>query len=148
MPASPRSSALLVWLIGIGPFLAIHLPIAMLAASIGVWLFYVQHQFEETAWAHEPAWSHPEAALHGSFALRSAAGAALVHRQYRRASRASSQQPHPVSIASAKSCAIIPSLSGIGRLTLWQSLRCIRFALWDESAKRLVSFGALRRAKA
>jgi acyl-lipid omega-6 desaturase (Delta-12 desaturase) len=38
-----------------------------------------------------------------------------------------------------------PELSGIGRLTLWQSLRCIRFALWDESAKRLVSFGALRR---
>ena len=66
MPASPQSSALLAWLIGIGPFLAIHLPIAMLAASIGVWLFYVQHQFEETAWAHEPAWSHPEAALHGS----------------------------------------------------------------------------------
>ena len=55
-----------MWLIGVGPFLLIHLPIALLAASIGVWLFYVQHQFEGTTWAHEPAWSHPEAALHGS----------------------------------------------------------------------------------
>ena len=38
----------------------------MLAATIGVWLFYVQHQFENTRWAHEAEWSLPEAALHGS----------------------------------------------------------------------------------
>ena len=40
----------MMWLIGVGPFLLVHLPIMLLAASIGVWLFYVQHQFEDTLW--------------------------------------------------------------------------------------------------
>src|SRR4029078_6976036 len=42
------------------------LPIMLLAASIGVWLFYVQHQFEETRWEGNPQWDRHEAALHGS----------------------------------------------------------------------------------
>ncbi len=58
--------ALLMWLIGPAPFLLIHGPIFMLAATIGVWLFYVQHQFETTHWTREAEWSLPEAALHGS----------------------------------------------------------------------------------
>jgi fatty acid desaturase len=41
----------LIWFIGIAPFLPVHLPIALLAGSVGVWLFYAQHQFEETFWA-------------------------------------------------------------------------------------------------
>jgi omega-6 fatty acid desaturase (delta-12 desaturase) len=136
--------ALLAWLIGIGPFLAIHLPIAVLAASIGVWLFYVQHQFEETAWAHEPAWSHPEAALHGSshydlpLVLRWFTANIGVHHVHHLNSRIPFYRLGEV-------LRNHPELSSIGRLTLWQSLRCIRFALWDESARRLVSFGALRR---
>ena len=47
--------ALLIWLIGIGAFLLVHLPIMLLAASIGVWLFYVQHQFEHTDWQPQAA---------------------------------------------------------------------------------------------
>jgi omega-6 fatty acid desaturase (delta-12 desaturase) len=135
---------LLAWLIGIGPFLAIHLPIAVLAASIGVWLFYVQHQFEETAWARDPAWSHPELALHGSshydlpLVLRWFTANIGVHHVHHLNSRIPFYRLGEV-------LRNHPELSGIGRLTLWQSLRCIRFALWDESAKRLVSFGALRR---
>ena len=43
-----------------------HLPITLLASSIGVWLFYVQHQFEETYWAEASGWTMHEAALHGS----------------------------------------------------------------------------------
>ena len=56
----------LMWLVGVQPFLLVHLPIALLAASIGVWLFYVQHQFEDTFWAETPGWTMHEAALHGS----------------------------------------------------------------------------------
>src|SRR3984893_3600248 len=56
----------LIWLIGIGPFLFVHLPIMLLAGSVGVWLFYVQHQFETTFWAHNGEWTFQEAALHGS----------------------------------------------------------------------------------
>src|SRR3974390_972523 len=46
----------LIWFVGIGPFLLVHLPITFLAGSVGVWLFYVQHQFEQTFWAHGGAW--------------------------------------------------------------------------------------------
>ena len=56
----------LIWFIGIGPFLLVHLPIALLAGSVGVWLFYVQHQFEETFWAHGREWNFHEASLRGS----------------------------------------------------------------------------------
>jgi omega-6 fatty acid desaturase (delta-12 desaturase) len=56
----------LVWFVGIGPFLIVHLPITLLAGSMGVWLFYVQHQFEQTFWAHGGEWSFYEASLRGS----------------------------------------------------------------------------------
>src|SRR6516225_4724317 len=56
----------LIWFIGIGPFLLVHLPIALLAGSAGVWLFYVQHQFEETFWARGREWDFHQAALRGS----------------------------------------------------------------------------------
>ena len=55
-----------IWLIGLGPFLLVQLPITVLAGSIGVWLFCVQHQFEDTFWARDEGWNFHEAALHGS----------------------------------------------------------------------------------
>ena len=55
----------MIWLVGLGPFLLVQLPIMFLAGSIGVWLFYVQHQFEDTFWAHDEGWNFHEAALHG-----------------------------------------------------------------------------------
>jgi omega-6 fatty acid desaturase (delta-12 desaturase) len=59
-------AAVLIWFVGIGTFVLVHIPIALLAASAGVWLFYVQHQFEETFWARGEEWSRHEAALRGS----------------------------------------------------------------------------------
>jgi fatty acid desaturase len=50
----------LIWFIGVWPFLLVQLPIILLAGSVGVWLFYVQHQFEMTFWAHEGGWSFEE----------------------------------------------------------------------------------------
>src|SRR5205085_11365733 len=58
--------ATLIWLIGVGPFFLVHLPISLFAASIGVWLFYVQHQFEQTSWQHTHDWNLQDAAIHGS----------------------------------------------------------------------------------
>ena len=55
-----------MWTLGIGTVLLIQLPIALVAASIGVWLFYIQHQFEDTSWSDDEAWRFHEAALHGS----------------------------------------------------------------------------------
>src|SRR6201999_2370577 len=59
-------AATLIWLIGLQAFLLVHLPITLLAAAVGVWLFYVQHQFEHTSWHHGSEWNFYEAALHGS----------------------------------------------------------------------------------
>jgi acyl-lipid omega-6 desaturase (Delta-12 desaturase) len=100
--------ALLMWLIGPAPFLLIHGPIFVLAATIGVWLFYVQHQFENTRWAHEAQWSLPEAALHGSsyydlpMVLRWFSANIGVHHVHHLSSRIRS-------IACAKCCATIRS---------------------------------------
>jgi acyl-lipid omega-6 desaturase (Delta-12 desaturase) len=59
-------AAMAIALVGLGPFLLVELPITILAGSIGVWLFYVQHQFEDTYWARDQRWDSHEAALHGS----------------------------------------------------------------------------------
>ncbi|SEL84369.1 Fatty acid desaturase [Halomonas daqiaonensis] len=56
----------MMWLVGVVPFLLVQLPITLLASSIGVWLFYVQHQFEDTLWEHDDEWTFHETALHGS----------------------------------------------------------------------------------
>jgi omega-6 fatty acid desaturase (delta-12 desaturase) len=136
--------ALLMWLIGPAPFLLIHGPIFVLAATIGVWLFYVQHQFENTRWAHEAQWSLPEAALHGSsyydlpLVLRWFSANIGIHHVHHLSSRIPFYRLREV-------LRDYPELGAISRLTLWQSLRCVNYTLWDEDAQRLISFGALRK---
>ena len=60
----------LCWLIGWREFLLIQGPVALLAGSVGVWLFYVQHQFEDTYWQSAERWSYADAALRGSSYLK------------------------------------------------------------------------------
>jgi acyl-lipid omega-6 desaturase (Delta-12 desaturase) len=57
---------LLIWLMGIGPLVLVEAPVVVVSGSIAVWFFYVQHQFEDTPWAHDGDWSFHEAALKGS----------------------------------------------------------------------------------
>src|SRR5579862_5842150 len=129
----------LIWLIGIWPFLLVELPIILLAGSVGVWLFYVQHQFEMTFWAHEADWSFEEAALHGSShydlpgILRWFTANIGVHHVHHLCSRIPFYRLPRVLREH-------PELRGISRLTLLQSLQCVRLVLWDESRRRLVSF--------
>ena len=131
--------ATMIWLIGIGPFLLVHLPIMLLAASVGVWLFYVQHQFENTVWAHDDAWNLQEVALHGSShyalpgILRWFTANIGVHHIHHLCSRIPCYRL-PLVLRDH------PSLEGIGRLTLLQSFSCVRLVLWDEGQQRLVSF--------
>jgi acyl-lipid omega-6 desaturase (Delta-12 desaturase) len=56
----------LIWLIGAKAYVPVYLPGLLLAASIGVWLFYVQHQFEAMTWRDGESWTLHEAVLHGS----------------------------------------------------------------------------------
>ena len=56
----------MIWLGGLQSVLLIYLPTVIVAATLGVWLFYVQHQFEETHWAQAETWQLHHAALAGS----------------------------------------------------------------------------------
>jgi omega-6 fatty acid desaturase (delta-12 desaturase) len=131
--------ATMIWLFGVGPFLLVHLPITFFGASIGVWLFYVQHQFEDTFWTHDEGWNFHEAALHGSshydlpFVLRWFTANIGVHHVHHLCSRIPYYRLPRV-------LRDHPQLAAVGRLTLLQSLRCVRMALWDERRRRGVSF--------
>ena len=133
----------MMWLVGVGPFLLVHLPITLLAASIGVWLFYVQHQFESTRWEDGGTWNQHEAALHGSsfydlpVVLRWFTANIGMHHIHHLCCRIPYYRL-PMVLRQH------PDLGGIGRLTLVRSLGCIRLALWDEAQQRLVSFRDVR----
>jgi omega-6 fatty acid desaturase (delta-12 desaturase) len=130
--------AILVWFIGIKAFLLVHLPIMLLAATAGVWLFYVQHQFEHAAWTRNGEWSLHDAALHGSSHydlptfLRWFTANIGVHHVHHLCSRIPYYRVPRV-------LRDHPELRDIGRLTLRESLRCVRLALWDERQNRLMS---------
>jgi acyl-lipid omega-6 desaturase (Delta-12 desaturase) len=129
----------LIWLVGVIPFLLVQLPITLLASSIGVWLFYVQHQFEDTLWEHDSDWTFHEAALHGSShydlpgPLRWITANIGIHHVHHLCSRIPSYRLPEV-------LRDHPELRHIGRLSLRQSLASVRLVLWDEEKHRLVSF--------
>jgi acyl-lipid omega-6 desaturase (Delta-12 desaturase) len=133
-----------IWLVGIGPFLLVHLPITLLAASIGVWLFYVQHQFEHTTWSETPDWNLHEAALHGSShydlpaVLRWFTANIGVHHVHHLCSRIPFYRLPEV-------LRDHPELVETGRLTLVKSFQSVRLVLWDEDRRQLISFSDLRR---
>jgi omega-6 fatty acid desaturase (delta-12 desaturase) len=137
--------AALVRLVGIEAFLLVHLPITLLATSIGGWLFYVQHQFEHTTWEDAGAWRFHQAALHGSSHydlpafLRWFTANIGVHHVHHLCSRI----PY---YRLARVLREHPELRDVGRLTLRQSFRCVRLVLWDETQRRLVPFRAARLA--
>lgn len=132
----------MIRLVGFGPFLLVQLPITLFAASIGVWLFYVQHQFEDTFWADDEGWNFHEAALHGSShydlpsVLRWFTANIGVHHVHHLCSRIPYYRLPRV-------LRDHPQLAAVGRLTLFESLRCVRMVLWDERQRRLIAFGEI-----
>ena len=137
------SAAAIIWHIGLVAFLLIHLPIVLVAATLGIWLFYVQHQFEEAQWDSEGNWSFHEAALHGSShydlpaVLRWLTANIGVHHVHHLSSRIPCYRLPEV-------LRDRPELREVGRLTLWQSFKNVSLALWDENERRLVSFRQAR----
>jgi omega-6 fatty acid desaturase (delta-12 desaturase) len=123
--------------------LRIHMPILVVACSIGGWMFYIQHQFEETFWADEEGWTFHEAALHGSShydlpsVLRWFTANIGVHHVHHLCSRIPCYRLPEV-------LRDHPQLAAVGRLTLVQSLRCVSLVLWDERQQRLISFREMR----
>ncbi|PKA42128.1 fatty acid desaturase [Rhizobium sullae] len=132
-------AGLMMWIVGVGPFLMIHLPIVLLSGAAGIWLFYVQHQFEDTHWSIGDDWQFPKAALHGAshydlpLALRWLTGNIGIHHVHHLSSRIPYYRLPEV-------LRDHPQLAGIGRISLWQSLQCVRLVLWDDRRQKLVSF--------
>jgi omega-6 fatty acid desaturase (delta-12 desaturase) len=131
------------WLVGWREYMIVQLPVALLAGSAGVWLFYVQHQFEDTYWEHGADWSYTDAALRGSSHLAlpgllrfftSNIGLHHVHHLNARIPSYNLQRAHDEN----------PVFHAVPTLTLWDGLRAVRLKLWDEEQGRLVTFAAAR----
>jgi acyl-lipid omega-6 desaturase (Delta-12 desaturase) len=137
--------ALLCFLVGWDDFLLVELPPALLAGSMGVWLFYVQHQFEDAYWQNSDSWSYDEAALRGSSYLKlpkvlqfftGNIGLHHVHHLSTRIPNYNLQRAHDD----------IPVFHQVPTLSFWDGMKCVRLKLWDENSGRLVTFREARAA--
>jgi len=128
-----------VWSIGWRTYLIIQLPVVWMAGSTGIWLFYVQHQFEGVYWARKGAWNALRAAMEGSSfyklpdVLRWFSANIGYHHVHHLGARIPNYR--------LKECFdAIPALQAKAPLTIRKSLSSIRLKLWDEDSKCLVGF--------
>ncbi|MBM3606028.1 MAG: fatty acid desaturase, partial [Alphaproteobacteria bacterium] len=135
---------LILWFGGLLPVLLIFLPTTVVAATIGVWLFYVQHQFEETHWSTSENWQIHDAALEGSShyvlpqPLRWLSGNVGIHHVHHLYSRIPFYRL-PEVIRDHR------ELAEAQRLTIRESLASVRLHLWDGQQEKLISFAEARR---
>jgi len=129
----------LFWAIGIGDFLLVWAPASLLAGAVGIWLFYVQHQFEDAYWQRSERWSYADAALRGSSFLKLAKplqfatgniGYHHIHHLSVRIPNYNLQRAHDEN----------PIFASVPTLSLSDGLRAVRLKLWDEQRGRLVTF--------
>jgi omega-6 fatty acid desaturase (delta-12 desaturase) len=130
-------------LIGWQTFLLIQVPMVLMAGGAGVFLFFVQHQFEDTYWENTDCWAYSEAALRGSSYLKlpkvlqyfsGNIGLHHVHHLSARIPNYNLQAAHDEN----------PVFHEVPVLTLWQGLRATRLKLWDEEQSKLVTFSEAR----
>jgi omega-6 fatty acid desaturase (delta-12 desaturase) len=135
---------LICWGIGWRAFIGVQLPMAILAATAGVFLFYVQHQFEDVYWRNSGDWDYAEAALRGASHLRlprvlqffsGNIGLHHVHHLSARIPNYNLQRAHDEN----------PIFHDVPTLSLWDGLRATRLKLYDEDAGRLVTWRQARR---
>lgn len=136
-------AAILSYFIGWRAFLLIEFPVIWLAASAGTWMFYLQHQFEDTYWAHKPDWDYSLAAMQGSSYYQlpkvlqwftGNIGFHHIHHLSPRIPNYRLEQCHNEN----------PLFQRVVVLTLWSSLKTSLLTLWDEERKKLISFGELK----
>jgi omega-6 fatty acid desaturase (delta-12 desaturase) len=130
-------------LVGWRAVILVQLPCAMLAGAAGVWLFYVQHQFEGVYWQRHEEWSYADSALRGSSYLKlpkvlqfltGNIGLHHVHHLNPRIPNYNLQRAHDEN----------PIFHDVPTLTLWDGFRTLQLKLYDEQRGRLVSFSAAR----
>jgi acyl-lipid omega-6 desaturase (Delta-12 desaturase) len=137
--------AALCWLMGWENYLLVQAPTVLMAGSAGIWLFYVQHQFEDAYWESAGDWSYADAALRGSSYLKlprvlqffsGNIGLHHVHHLSARIPNYNLQRAHDEN----------PIFHEVPILSMRDGLRAVRFKLWDEDHRRLVTFAEARNA--
>jgi omega-6 fatty acid desaturase (delta-12 desaturase) len=129
-------------LIGVKEYLIIQVPVMWLAGAAGIWMFYVQHQFEYTYWAHSSDWDYTQAALHGaSFyhlprILQWFTGNIGFHHIHH-------LSPRIPNYYLEKCFKENPALKPPFIIGVRTALKSLSLRLWDEQAQRMVGFGAL-----
>ncbi len=133
--------AIISW-IGIMPLL-IYLPVVCIAAAVGTYLFFIQHQFSGTYWQRREDWNFVDAAMRGSSyhklpaVLNWFTGNIAFHHIHHLCSKIPNYE--------LKRCyRENPALQDVRALGIREALACFRLALWDEDAKKLISFRELR----
>ncbi len=137
----------MIWLVGLEAFLLVQVPITVIAASAGTWLFFVQHQFEDAYWASNDAWDYTLAALQGSSyyrlpkVLQWFTGNIGFHHIHH-------LSPRIPNYLLEKCHAENPMFQETAVLTLRSSLKSIFLSLWDEEQKKLIGFHHLKARQA
>ncbi|WP_028544431.1 fatty acid desaturase [Paenibacillus taiwanensis] len=134
---------LLIWAIGWQAFVLVQGPIFFMSGVLGIWLFYVQHQFEDSYFEHEEEWSYVQAAVEGSSyyklpkLLQWITGNIGFHHVHH-------LSPKVPNYNLEKAHNATPPLQKATTITLRTSLKSLRFRLWDEQNKTFVSFKELK----
>lgn len=135
---------LVMWqTIGIERFLMVQVPIFLISAAAGVWMFYIQHQFEDTYWEPHSSWDYFDAALQGCSlydlprVLHWFTGNIGFHHIH----HLNSLIPNYKLEQAYKE---VPAFQEATHLKLWGSLKCASLKLWDPKQGKLVGFGHLK----
>lgn len=133
-------------LVGWKAYLIIQLVILAVAGGAGVWLFYVQHQFEGVYWERGDDWDYTKAALLGSSfyklprILQWFSGNIGFHHIHHLSARIPNYNLERCHLAN-------PLFQKVKAVTFWASFKCLTFRLWDERRRQLVGFGHLAKIK-
>lgn len=137
---------LLIWAIGWQAFLLVQLPIFFVSGMLGIWLFYVQHQFEHSYFEHDEEWEYVNAAVEGSSyyklpkILQWITGNIGFHHVHH-------LSPKVPNYNLEKAHEATPPLQKATTITIRTSLKSLRFRLWDERSKTFISFKELKELK-
>ena len=129
-----------MWLtVGIDRFLQVQLPLTMISGSVGVFLFYVQHQYEDTYWRYRESWDYYAAGLEGSsyFNLPRILHWFTGNIGYHHIHHVSSRIPN---YHLARAWTEVPALQEVTWLSIPESLKTLRLTLWDEDSRQLIGF--------
>ncbi len=133
----------LMWLMGWKEYLMIQVPVTLVAGAAGIWMFYVQHQFEDVYWERREDWDYTTAALEGSSfyklpkILQWFTGNIGFHHIHHLSSRIPNYNLERCHHSH-------PMFYNTKPITLRESLKCANLRLYDEESRRLVGYRRLR----